>query len=68
MGKPTFFFNSFIVPGDVSVLSVAERVNCRLFDSAHEFVILSVFAAHLTNDLNPGSPSCLLGKSKQDQQ
>jgi hypothetical protein len=37
-------------------------------NSALEFVNLSVYAAHLNNYLNPGSPSCLLDKSKQGQQ
>jgi hypothetical protein len=31
-------------------------------------VILSDFSEHLTNDLNPEIPSCLLEESEQDQQ
>jgi len=49
------------MPGDVSVLSVEEQVNRLLFfqiiltedRSAHEFVILNIFAVDLTNHLNP---------------
>lgn len=34
-------------------------------NSAQEFVLLSDYAANLTNDLNPNIPSCLLEESKQ---
>jgi hypothetical protein len=49
--------------GDVSALSVKKRVNSVVFqimltvgNRDHEFVILSAFAAHLTDYLNSRSP------------
>ena len=63
-----------------SVFSAKEKVNTLLFvqiiltiqHSAQAFVIFSVFAVHLTDDINPRSrlfhTSCSLEKSKQSQQ
>jgi len=53
------------MPGDIIfALSVQEQANpfvvvhiiLTVNNSAQEFVILSVFAVHLTDDLNPRSP------------
>jgi hypothetical protein len=80
INKPSYFssvlFNLFVVSSDVVfAFSIEEGVNFCFFPnnltveiSTHEFVIVSNFSAHLTNDLNPKIPSCLLDKIKKVQQ